>query len=550
MARKKQVAVPETGIHDIPVLASAFKARIVSAATVLLLGPGLGAALLLPGALSAFLLRNQQAADVMAANGMDIALYVLFPLMGSMGFVCAICGIMSFIRNRITYSILRSSLAVVYPLLVIYVIIVWQSLFDIFGASVVVDGVKKAIELDGEKQDRATILLRWWGACWPALAAMVYTAWLHIMLRSRSVYAAFTNQHGDALKGDFILEDIRTHGTDPRSRRSMYGSVMTHIMVIIIIPWLLESGGCVEPYRVPKGPGGSPAVAIVKMVKPKKPKKKKSLTLRPNSAIIFEIPDLDDTEVDQIMEEQTQVTYQALANAKTGPMGKNTGATGGGWPEGMDDYKIRFIRLDHGGAGWDDGMDDSGADINFLRAFAQNTGFKKIASKGESHSIKLLGKYPKDGFPPFVYMTGNGNMGGVSSGDMKMLRDYCINGGLLIADAGSPHFHNSFTHFVRQVFPDKPLIDIADDDMIYQQPYGFPNGAPAFWHHGGRRALGIKHEGRWIVFYHPGDMNDAWKSPGFNDVTPEMRDAAMQLGINLVYYAFNQWDDAIAKARK
>jgi hypothetical protein len=48
--------------------------------------------------------------------------------------------------------------------------------------------------------------------------------------------------------------------------------------------------------------------------------------------------------------------------------------------------------------------------------------------------------------------------------------------------------------------------------MIYQLPYGFPDGAPAFWHHGGRRAKGIKHEGRWVVFYHPGDMNDAWKS--------------------------------------
>ena len=40
-------------------------------------------------------------------------------------------------------------------------------------------------------------------------------------------------------------------------------------------------------------------------------------------------------------------------------------------------------------------------------ARAQATGFKKIANKGESHSIALLAKYPKDGFPPFVYITGN-----------------------------------------------------------------------------------------------------------------------------------------------
>ena len=121
---------------------------------------------------------------------------------------------------------------------------------------------------------------------------------------------------------------------------------------------------------------------------------------------------------------------------------------------------------------------------------------------------------------------------------------------MLIADASSSGFHRSFLNLMRQVFPDKQLIDIADDDMIFQLPYSFPNGAPSFWAHGGTRALGVKHEGRWVVFYHPGDMNDAWKHQEFSKVTPEMRDAAMNLGVNLIYYAFNQWDDAVAKAKK
>jgi hypothetical protein len=287
---------------------------------------------------------------------------------------------------------------------------------------------------------------------------------------------------------------------------------------------------------------------MVKMVKPKKEKKKK-MTLRADSPIIFEIPDLDDTEVDKKMEEQTQLTYKAMPGAKAGKMGAG-GGNNGGWPEGCEDYRIRFIRLDHGGAGWDDGMDESDADINFLRAFANVTPFKKISSKGESHKIGLLAKYPRDGFPPFVFITGNGRMGSVSSSDSKALREYCLGGGMLIADAGSVQFHDSFMHFIRQCFPDKPLIDIADDDMIYQLPYQFVDGAPAFWHHAGRRALGMKDKGRWIVFYHPGDMNDAWKSPGYTDVTPEMKETAMQLGVNLVYYAFTKWNDAVSKVKK
>jgi hypothetical protein len=250
------------------------------------------------------------------------------------------------------------------------------------------------------------------------------------------------------------------------------------------------------------------------------------------------------------MKEMTEHKYEVAATTgATGNLGKG-GGTEGGWPEGMEDYKIRFIRLDHGGSGWSDGMDETGADVNFLREFAQATGFKKIARSGESHSIALLRKYPRDGFPPFVYLTGNGGMGRTTQSDEKILRDYCLGGGLLVADAGSLAFDQSFRSFIRKVFPDKPLVDIADDDELYRLPFMFPDGAPAFWHHGGRRALGIKHEGQWVVFYHPGDMNDAWKSPGYTDVSPEMRASAMHLGINLVRYAFDRWNDAVAKAGK
>ena len=62
-----------------------------------------------------------------------------------------------------------------------------------------------------------------------------------------------------------------------------------------------------------------------------------------------------------------------------------------------------------------------------------------------------------------------------------------------ISDTNSPGFE-VLQQTIRQVFPDKQLLDIADDDMLYQLPYGFPNGAPAFWHHGGRRAMGLKTE--------------------------------------------------------
>lgn len=538
MSSAKPAPIPAEWIDEIPTRASVSKTKVVGVAAIALLGLAFAAWDGLPPALDVLLGNNPQIAALFAGNGVTAGLRFCFDLFLGVGVLCALGGVLALLRVRGASPLLRLSMVAVYLAAGTYAYFVWHGLFS---------SLKADLDIDGAAQDRATVLLLWWKFCWPVLAVAAYAAWIHVMLRSRSVHAALTRRAGDAMGGDRVLEDLRTHGRDSRHRRSLYASAMTHVTVLVLIPWLLSLRGCVEAYKVPKG-SGNPVVAMVKMVKPKK-KKKKSLSLRPNSAIVFETPDLDNTEVDQIMEKVTQVTYEASANAKAGQIGKG-GGTEGGWPEGMDDYKIRFIRLDHGGAGWDDGMNDTGADVNFLRAFAQATGFKKIARKGESHSIALLKKYPDDGFPPFVYLTGNDNMGRVSPADAKVLRDYCLKGGMLIADAGSARFHSSFTHFIRQVFPDKRLLDIADDDMLYQQPYGFPDGAPAFWHHGGRRALGIKHEGRWVAFYHPGDMNDAWKSQGYTDVTPEMREAAMNLGVNLVYYAFNQWDDAVSKAKK
>ncbi len=539
MNRKKPVSLPEIGIDQIPTAPSVRKARVISVATLAL------AALAFPvwkdGAetLTKFLSDKGELAILWDKLHIRNSLLVCFQVIGAAGLLCAIAGLASLVlRKSLTKRLLQVTLWVTLLTMAGYVWLSWQAAFSVAGME------KEIPHLGG---DRVEVFKFWWWMAFPALAVALYCFWLQVMLRSRSVHAAFTGQHGSPMTGDIALENLRTHGRDPRHRRSLYWSAFTHFFFIVLLPWLLGLFGRVEAYKVPKG-SGNPVVAMVKVVKPKK-KKKKTLSLRPNSAIIYDQPDLDNTEVDQVMEEKTQLTYEASNNAKAGKIGKG-GGDKSGWPEGMDDYKIRFIRLEHSGVGWDDGMDQSGADINFLRSFAQATGFKKIANKGESHSIALLKKYPDDGFPPFVYLTGNGNMGSVSSNDCKILREYCLKGGMLIADAGSANFHRTFLYFIRQVFPDKPLIDIADDDMLYQLPYSFPNGAPAFWHHGGRRAMGIKHEGRWIVFYHPGDMNDAWKSQGYTDVSPEMREAAMNLGVNLVYYAFNQWDDAIAKAKK
>jgi hypothetical protein len=111
-------------------------------------------------------------------------------------------------------------------------------------------------------------------------------------------------------------------------------------------------------------------------------------------------------------------------------------------------------------------------------------------------------------------------------------------------------FDRDFRALMSRVFPATRMVDIADDDRLFRIPFSFPQGAPRFWSHGGTRAMGIKINQRWAVFYHPGDMNDAWKSSSYSEVEPAVRENAYNLGINIIYYAFNSWNDAVAKTRK
>jgi hypothetical protein len=381
----------------------------------------------------------------------------------------------------------------------------------------------------------------------------------HAFALRRRVISLYTGIHDDRpAPGDRLIENVLSNGEDPRFRKGVLSSIGLHIVVILVIPWLLSLRGCVEPYRVQKG-SGTPAtltaVQVKKIVK-KKPKKKKKFMVNPKSAISFHIPDLDESVAAKELEEESQVTYKADPSRVTGmalgvSAGGKMGAGGGkegGWPNGMENARVRFIRMEYDGSGWDDGMDSvSRADLNFLDTFNKITGFK-VSRVTESHPIRMLRKYPKGFAPPFVFMTGDVGIN-VPPGDIKTMRDYLLDGGMLFADCGGRRWDRSFRDFAAALFPGESLLTISDDDSLFQQPFVFPNGAPPLWHHGGTRALGIKVKGRWVVFYHPGDINDAWKT-GHSGMDKEMAKGALQMGVNIVYYSFTHYLELTEKYRK
>ena len=384
---------------------------------------------------------------------------------------------------------------------------------------------------------------------WPAAGLAGLTAALHVLSWRRATVNLYCRRVEHApLIGDQVVENLRTHGRDPEFRKSVYGSWLTHLMVIVIIPMLLMlRGGCIRPYRVPLG-SGQPAVAMIKVVQPKKKKKLRKYILSKDSGIVFEVPDLDDSELVKDVNDSTQLTYVADTSAAHGNMGTGGGKQAG-WADGFGDGEIRFIRVQYDGPEWDDGMDES-ADANFLAAFQKLSGLdnNQVASEGESHPISHLRKYPKGEAPPFVYMTGSGNVR-LSSSEMETMRAYIKEGGMIFGDAGSGRWDSEFRGMANALLPGSTLRPISDDDPIFQIPFTFPNGPPPLWFHGGKQTMGVKYKGRWAVFYFPGDMNDAWKT-GHSGINPVLAEAAVHLGVNVVYYATTRYLEETRRYRK
>lgn len=374
--------------------------------------------------------------------------------------------------------------------------------------------------------------LMWVEATVPWLVLLLVPLLLLYATATRRVITAFAPPRDDKEPlGDRIRANLTSHGKDPDFRKATWWAAYLHVFLLL---WPFLMRGCMEsPYAIPKG-SGNPVVAMVLKVKPKKELKKK-LLLSPNSPFIFERLKIDDSKVLEEIVEVTQDTYQA-SNQKPGKMGRG-GGTRGGWPNGMDGA-IRFIRLKYSGGDWDQDM-GQGADYNVLIELKKATGFE-IAQNTEYKEISQLRRFPKGRAPPFVFLTGKSGIS-VTPRDVTTLRWYCLEeGGMIFADNGGGTFDTSMNSLIKRVFPDKEWIDIANDDIIYLQPYSFPNGAPPLWHHSGTRAKGIRHEGRWLVFYHQGDLNDAWKT-GHSGVSKMVAQQAYRMGFNVMAYSFNQY---------
>jgi len=191
-------------------------------------------------------------------------------------------------------------------------------------------------------------------------------------------------------------------------------------------------------------------------------------------------------------------------------------------------------RVHYGGGG--DWYSDPSSIPNLLTYLEENT---PVSTVNKDTYLKLtdkeINKYP------YLYITGHGNIR-LTENEVISLRSILMNDGFLHAD-DNYGMDASFRRELKRVFPNKELVPLPNDHPIFHSYYSFPNGLPKVHEHDGKppQALALFDEGRIIVLYtYESDLGDGWEDPNVHENPWPIREAALQMGVNIIYYSLTQ----------
>jgi hypothetical protein len=140
---------------------------------------------------------------------------------------------------------------------------------------------------------------------------------------------------------------------------------------------------------------------------------------------------------------------------------------------------------------------------------------------------------------PFIHVTGHGRWV-VNDAEAKNLRTYLEGGGFLHIDDNyglDPYVRP----VLKKVFPELDLVELPFNHPVYHQRFNFTNGLPKIHEHDEKppKGYGLIYKGRLVCFYSfSTDLGDGWEDSDVHHDKPEKRQAALQMGANLLQYAF------------
>ncbi|WP_452222677.1 DUF4159 domain-containing protein [Lacinutrix chionoecetis] len=140
---------------------------------------------------------------------------------------------------------------------------------------------------------------------------------------------------------------------------------------------------------------------------------------------------------------------------------------------------------------------------------------------------------------PLLHMTGHGNVF-FNEEEVENLRNYLKSGGFLHIDDNygmKPYI----TKELKKVFPNQELKELPANHAIFSTAFAFPKGLPKIHEHDGKRpqALGLFFENRLVVIFTvESDLGDGWEDQEVHSDPEDIRLKALQMGANIVKYAF------------
>jgi len=197
--------------------------------------------------------------------------------------------------------------------------------------------------------------------------------------------------------------------------------------------------------------------------------------------------------------------------------------------------KPQLARLHYDGGG--DWYNDPDIIPNLVDFFNQETGADFMRDQAEiKPSDAAISNYP------FIFMTGHGNVK-FSDKEKDNLREYLLNGGFLYAD-DDYGMDVSFRKELASLFPEKTLVELPSSHEIYTCYFKFNNGLPKIHEHDKKRPQSFAlfdDYGRMMVFYtYESNISDGWASETVHDNPPEVRQKALQMGANILYYVISK----------
>ena len=141
---------------------------------------------------------------------------------------------------------------------------------------------------------------------------------------------------------------------------------------------------------------------------------------------------------------------------------------------------------------------------------------------------------------PFVHMTGHGNVF-FDDNDVKNLRSYLLAGGFLHVDDNYGMKDYAMSQ-MQKAFPELQWVELPYSHEIFKKPYPFPDGLPKIHEHDNKapQAFALIYEGRLIcLLTYECDLGDGWEDQRVHYDSNEARLKALQMGANIISYAFS-----------